>query len=192
MLLCQAQTLLHVTPVYPREIPLNVALPSAPILRLERAGWARNATMAPAALIAAALGGCATGQDLGSGTTGSVGSPQSYVLTAAEQNWHCEQLDNAVQARITKIAALTAQAKAENTAAAPTVTRLFSRMFSEPGSDSTALAQIKPERSAADAYNVSLAQKGCPRIDIEAKLAAAAAASPVTPDAAKTAAGTVK
>lgn len=135
---------------------------------------ARLLVLTSAGVLAALLAGCATGQDLGSGTTGSIGSPRTYLLSSAEQNWHCDSLENALQARITKIAALTAQAKAESVAVPPTVTQLFSRLFGEPGSDSPALAQITPERVAADAYHDAMGQKGCAHIDIDAKLASLA------------------
>ena len=120
-----------------------------------------------AAVGVATLTGCATGSppDLLSLQPG-------YTLTSAEKNWHCEALQNAVQARITKFASLMQQAKAESDATAPTLAKLFARTFGAPGADISALSQIKPERAAADAYNDTSKSKGCAPVDIDGKLPA--------------------
>ena len=106
--------------------------------------------------------------------TGSVQS--GYILSSAEANWQCSGLETALQARVTRIIALTQQVKAEEVQVAPTVSRFFSRMAGEP--DSPAVAEIKSERAAADAYNEALRKKGCAAVDIDAKIAGTA---PVTP-----------
>jgi hypothetical protein len=113
------------------------------------------------------LAGCATGSrpDL-------FDQPAAYTLTPTEKNWHCEALQNAVQARTTKIATLLQQAKAESDATAPTISKFFARTFGEPGADLSSINQIKPERAAADAYNAALKVKGCATVDIDSKLPA--------------------
>jgi hypothetical protein len=121
-------------------------------------------------LIALVVSGCATGSE---SSTGSIGPRAGYTLTAIEQGWHCDALENALNARITTIASLSLQAKAESEATPSTLSRLVTRMFGEPGQDNSALEQIKPERSAADAYNATLKSKGCVTVDIDAKLAPA-------------------
>ena len=116
------------------------------------------------------LAGCATGSnpDLFGG------GPSGYTLTSAEQSWHCAALQNAVQARVTKISSLMQQAKAESSATAPTLSKLFARAFGEPGSDLSSLNQISAERAAADAYNAALTAKGCATVDVDSKLPAVA------------------
>ena len=126
----------------------------------------------------AGLVGCASQADLG---TSLLGPSNGYVLTSVEQGWHCDSLTNAVNARVTKIAALTQQAKAESETTAPTIFRMFTRMVGEAGADNSALAQIKPERSAADAYNSALRAKRCPAIDIDAKVAPTVVTAAKTP-----------
>ncbi|MEQ1698438.1 MAG: hypothetical protein ABL901_21640 [Hyphomicrobiaceae bacterium] len=95
------------------------------------------------------------------------------MLSASEKNWHCAGLENALQARVTAIAALRQQARSNADQGAPTVSALFARMFGKPGDDNPALAQIKTERAAADAYNDALKAKGCGLVDIEARIATA-------------------
>lgn len=112
--------------------------------------------------------GCATYNAV---TTGSVQG--GYILSAAEMNWHCGGLDNALNARVNTIATLSQQAKVNAENMAPTVSGVLARVFGQPGEDDPARAQIKAERAAADAYNASLMAKGCPKVDIDAKLAAA-------------------
>jgi hypothetical protein len=122
------------------------------------------------AVAAGLLGGCATGQDV---TTGSLLPSSGYLLSASEKNWHCAGLENALQARVTAIAALNVQARKNADSGAPTVSALFARMFGKPGDDNPALAQIRTERTAADAYNDALKAKGCAAVDIDAKIATA-------------------
>ena len=122
------------------------------------------------------LAGCATGLDV---TTGSLAPPSGYLMSASEKNWHCGGLENAVQARAGAIAALKAQAKKIDESGAPTVSALFARMFGKPGDDNPALVQIKNERAAADAYNLSLKAKGCAMVDIDTKIAAASGQSAI-------------
>jgi ABC-type Fe3+-hydroxamate transport system substrate-binding protein len=130
--------------------------------------------IARAALLAATaalLAGCAS-------TSPSISliEPEAaltYAVSPAEQHWHCGGLQNAIDARVTRIVALKAQAKAETEAAAPTISRLFTRLFDGPGADSPALKQIATERAAANAYNDELRSKGCQSVDIDAKIAAA-------------------
>lgn len=113
------------------------------------------------------LASCASQADLG---TSLIGPPNGYVLTSVEQGWHCDSLTNAVNARVTKIAALNQQAKTESETTAPTVSQMFTRMFGAAGTDNSALQKIKPERSAAEAYNGALRAKGCPMVEIDAKV----------------------
>ena len=100
-------------------------------------------------------------------------------MSASEKNWHCGGLENAVQARVSAISALNAQAKKTDESGAPTVSALFARMFGKPGDDNPALAQVKNERAAADAYNASLKAKGCAMVDIDAKIAASSGQSAI-------------
>ncbi len=117
------------------------------------------------------VSGCATTTAVGTDFS-NVAAP--YTLSSAEKNWHCDSLDNALQARVTKIAALMQQAKVESEAVAPTLSKMLARTFGGPGTDLTTLQQIKPERAAADAYNDALKSKGCKSVDIDAKLPAPA------------------
>ncbi len=127
--------------------------------------------VALASFVAAGLvGGCANGLDV---TTGSLGQPSVYRLSSLEQNWHCGGLENAVQARVVSITALKEKAKKNAESGAPTISALFASMFGNPGDDNPALAQIKTERAAADAYNMSLKAKGCAMVDIDARIGAA-------------------
>lgn len=106
-------------------------------------------------------------------TTGSLAEPGRYMLPAHEKNWHCAGLEDALQTRVTAIAALNEQARKDADSGAPTVSALFARMAGKPGDESPALAQIKTERAAADAYNDALKAKGCALVDIDARIAAA-------------------
>lgn len=105
-------------------------------------------------------------------TTGSL-QPASFRLSPAEQHWNCNGLENAVQARITTIISLSAQAKAAAADVAPTLSVLFARMSGHGDEANSALQQMKSERIAADSYNAQLKAKGCPAVDIDAKLQAA-------------------
>lgn len=120
------------------------------------------------------LAGCASNQPL---TTSSINN--GYILSAAEMSWHCGGLENAVNARVAAISALSQQAKANADATAPTVSAMLGRAFGHPVEDGAVQSQIKAERAAADAYNTSLANKGCPKVDIDAKLAASGTDRPV-------------
>ncbi len=123
------------------------------------------------------MGGCAS-QTSGGGAFDLLSKGQGdYVLSAAEIHWNCGGIENALQARITRIMTLSHQAKAESDTTPPTISRFFSRLAGEP--DSPALAQLKTERAAAEAYNRELKTKGCPAVDIDARLAAAGAIMPV-------------
>ena len=124
-----------------------------------------------ASFVAAGLvGGCANGLDV---ATGSLGQPNVYRLSSLEQNWHCGGLENAVGARVASITALKEQAKKNAESGVPTISALIARMFGNPGDDNPALAQIRTERAAADAYNMSLKAKGCAMVDIDARIDAA-------------------
>lgn len=148
-------------------IPHRKSTPLAAFVPLQHTQLAR--ALLSAAACVSALAGCATGSN-----TDLFSQPPAYTLTSAEKNWHCEALQNAVQARITKIATLMQQAKAESDATAPTLSKLIARTFGAPGSDLSTLSQITPERAAADAYNETLKSKGCAPVDIDSKLPAVA------------------
>jgi hypothetical protein len=138
---------------------------------------ARRAGGLAALALAALIGGCATGTGGGAAFDLLNKGSGDYVLSAAEMHWNCAGLENALQARITRISALSQQAKADENAMPPTLSRFMTRLAGEP--DSPALVQIKSERAAADAYNRELKTKGCPAVDMDARLASAAAVVPV-------------
>ena len=128
----------------------------------------RGAALASVAAAAFGVSGCATGSSgsslLEPGSTG-------YTLTKAEQNWNCGSLENAVQSHVLKIVNANHAVKVESEAAAPTVSRLFTRMTDGLGADSPWQAQAKADRAAAEAYNAALQAKGCPKVDLDAKIA---------------------
>jgi hypothetical protein len=122
------------------------------------------------------LGGCASASlDAGTSVFETSSLSSGYRLSAAEQAWNCNGLENAIEARSTRIAALEKQAKAEIAQAPPTVSRLFTRLFEGNGKDSPAQRQLQSERAAADAYAATLRSKGCPPMDVEASIAKAEA-----------------
>ena len=124
--------------------------------------------------VIALLSGCAHGvEPLSLEMLGRDG----YTLSAAEMHWNCPALENAVQARVTRIAVLSQQAKAEQAAMPTTLSRFFTRLSGER--DSPMLTQITTERAAADAYNRELKTKGCSPVDLDAKLASVAPAPAV-------------
>ena len=128
--------------------------------------------LALGAVLCAGLAGCATTGDAPT-LFAPWGSDSSNELSKSEQGWNCENIENAIFAHATKIAALNKTAEAETKAASPTITGFFKRMTEGPGADSPAAAQIKSERAAADNYNKALRAKGCLPVDIDAKIAAA-------------------
>lgn len=138
---------------------------------------ARSGRALVCAGLAVLVSGCAGGIDAPS--LDLVGS-HGYTLTAAEMRWNCPALENAVQARVTRITALNQQAKAEQAATPPTLSRFFTRLSGEP--DSPALTEIKSERTAADAYNRELKTKGCAPVDLDAKLAGIVPVPPAAAD----------
>jgi len=111
--------------------------------------------------------GCASPPDV---TTGSVAG--GYRLSSSEMGWHCGGLENALNARLATVVSLSQQAKAKAEGTAPTVSEVLNRLFGQSAENDPLQSQIKAERAAADAYNASLAAKGCPRVDIDGKLAA--------------------
>ena len=135
--------------------------------------------VALASFVAAALlSGCATGEDV---TTGSLLDAKGYTLSSTEQNWHCDSLENAIHARTTAIAALSQKSKSNAEAPAPTLSVAFARMTGTASDADPALSQIRFERSAVDAYNAALKAKGCPTVNIDAKIATAAGNPPPAP-----------
>jgi len=112
--------------------------------------------------------GCATQTGV---TTGSVAG--IYRLSSAEMGWHCGGLENALNARIATVVALSQQAKANAEGTAPTVSEVLNRLFGQSAENDPLQSQIRAERAAADAYNASLTAKGCPNVDIDGRLAAA-------------------
>ena len=124
------------------------------------------------AALCATLAGCASTGDAPS-LFAPWGSDSSNGLSKSEQSWNCDNFENAISTHVTKIVALKATADAEAKAASPTLSGFFKRMVDGPGADSPALAQIKTERSAADTYSKAMRAKGCPAIDIDARIAAA-------------------
>ena len=128
-----------------------------------------------AALFATLLTGCATNDTPSLSLTDPFATKARYAVSPSEQGWHCGGLENAIDARATRIAELQLKAKIETDAAAPTFSRMFTRLFDGPGADSPSFKQIATERAAADAYNDALRAKGCQRVDIDARIAAAPA-----------------
>ena len=135
--------------------------------RLSR-GAAPARSVALITVAACLIGGCATGS---SGPSLLEPGSNGYILTKAEQNWNCGSLENAIQSHVLKIVNATYAIKLESEAAAPTVSRLFTRLTDGPGSDSPWQAQAKADRVAAEAYNTALQAKGCPKVDLDAKIA---------------------
>lgn len=128
-------------------------------------------------LVAASLlGACAMGPEV---MTGSLLEPKGYVLSTVEKSWHCDSLENAIQARVTTIAGLTQKAKSNAEAPAPTIAATFARLTGKPGGGDPTASQIQAERSAIDAYNAALKAKGCATVDVEVKITTAAAPVPV-------------
>ena len=154
------------------------AWPAPSSTRSRRPHWMSRLTAV--ALSTLLVAGCATSSASLSGLDGSSG----YVLSAAEQNWHCGGLENAMQVHVSKIIALDQQVKNENKTVAPTLARMFSRLTDGPGTDSPALNQIGAERVIADAYNDQLRAKKCPTVDIDAKIATGTSAATVAAAAA--------
>ena len=128
-----------------------------------------------AAPLATLLTGCATNPAPSLSLAEPFAASAQYVVSPSEQGWHCGGLENAIDARATRIAELQLKAKIETDAAAPTFSRMFTRLFDGPGADSPSFKQIATERAAADAYNDALRAKGCQRVDIDARIAAAPA-----------------
>lgn len=117
-------------------------------------------------MVSLSLGACATPGEP------SLFNAGAYTLSPAEQNWPCPNITNALDVHVTKIIALQAQGKAELEAAPRTMLSALSRLA---GAENPMARQIEPERAAADAYNAALRGKGCPTVDIDARLAAASA-----------------
>jgi hypothetical protein len=110
------------------------------------------------------LGSCAT-----SGEPSLLSSDRASTLSPAEQNWPCPNITNALNVHVTKIITLQAQGKAELESAPRTILSALNRLA---GADNPMASRIEPERAAADAYNALLRRKGCPTVDIDARLAA--------------------
>jgi hypothetical protein len=153
-----------------KTLPFNLGTPLP-----ARARTAQMRTAVGAAFALVLLSGCSSNPVPSLPITGSISSPAQYAVSAAEQNWHCGGLENAIDARVTRIAELQLRAKVESDAAAPTISRMYTRLMDGPGADSPSFKQIAGERAAADAYNDALRAKGCRSIDIDERIAAAPA-----------------
>ena len=138
-----------------------------------RDGFARRRTLAQSlvgyGLVGALLSGCASSR--------AELSEPPVALSAAEQSWHCGALENALEAKITKIKALTAQAQAERDRPSPTLSGLMAQILGQSSAEELTLAQIKSEQETAQAHIAAMHTKACNSSEIEARYSAATGAS---------------
>jgi hypothetical protein len=114
-------------------------------------------------------------------------------LSESETSANCTGLKTAMQTHAAEIKAARARMAEELKSPAPSLDRMSRRASGEEGGGTVAYDQIKNERYIMTALNARLSDRGCPTLDVEQSIAAAAGAPATTASApAKTCAATTK
>ncbi len=120
-------------------------------------GWRRPVVCAALA----ALGGCASMQDMAGVPRAGYLSNGTYVVSAEEEKLPCRQIKDRLDLLSGQIKALPARAALEESSEPSTVGSALGRMFGGPGDGLKATADYQRATAESEALNELLVKKQC-------------------------------
>ena len=127
-----------------------------------------------AMILALALGGCAvdtvaTDFAKSSPITGSI--ELAAVVASTPRTPDCTRLTALLDVSAKTMAELEARAKKEREEPPRSLTRAFVRLVGPDGAGVSALEELAKERARAQQYNSTLGDQGCPKVDLDDRIA---------------------
>ncbi len=132
--------------------------------------YLRAVSRAGALLLALAVAGCSTLQEIAGTQHTGYQSNGTYVLSAQEQKGGCRQLRERSDGLIAQMQALPARAVQEIQNAPSNIAALWSRAFGGGGDGLEAVDKYDRSHAEAVALNAELDKKGCGSTNIDARL----------------------
>ena len=120
----------------------------------------------------AAVGACAAAGPLSTGTVPGLQPDGTYVLTDAERSKSCRHAADLLEAALTKMEALPAEAKKQRDQPPSTIAATYARLTGSADDKVAAEREFALERARVGALQTSLVEQRCPvLVDYGARLA---------------------